>query len=106
MKMSRWIKLHLLHVRSEKMSLSAMSVVGIFIYIPSTVLVTRKVRAKIDQSLWDTMQGNFMSNSCLCVKEVNCSYPVAHVLFYCTCNSEAQEELYTKSLKLWKQIIG
>ena len=37
-----------------------------------------------------------MSNSCLCMKEVNCYYQVEHVLFYCTHNAEAREELYTK----------
>ena len=42
---------------------------------------------------------NFMSNSCLWVKEVNCSYQVEHVLFYCTRNAEAREELYTKVLE-------
>ena len=40
-----------------------------------------------------------MSNSCLCMKEVNCSYQVEHVLFYCTRNAEAREELYTKVLE-------
>ena len=34
-----------------------------------------------------------MSNRCLCVNKVNCSYQVEHVLFYCTCNAEAREEL-------------
>ena len=71
------------------------------------VLVTRKTTANIDQSLWDTMQiitgqmerkDNFMSNSCLWVKEVNCSYQVEHVLFYCIRNAEAREELDAKVL--------
>ena len=40
-----------------------------------------------------------MLRICLCVKEVNCSYQVEHVLFYCTRNAEAREELYFKVLE-------
>ena len=40
-----------------------------------------------------------MSSSCLCVRKVNCYYQVEHVLFYCTRNAEAREELYTKVLE-------
>ena len=39
-----------------------------------------------------------MSDSCLCVKEVNCSYQIEHVLFYCTRNAEARAELYSNVL--------
>ena len=39
-----------------------------------------------------------MSDSCLCVKEVNCSYQIEHVLFYCTRNAEARTELYSDVL--------
>ena len=43
-------------------------------------------------------KGNYMSDSCLCVKEVNCSYQIEHVLFYCTRNAEARAELYSNVL--------
>ena len=33
------------------------------------------------------------------MKEVNCSYQVEHVLFYCTRNAEPREELYFKVLE-------
>ena len=52
-----WIQFHLMHVHSEKMSISAMSVVGIFLCIPSTLPDSRKANPEfMDSSEWSAQR--------------------------------------------------